>query len=204
MILHTVGRTISRKFNPTALVLALSAAAPAQADTATYEIDPDHTVVAFSVMHAGYAKVWGRFAEVQGSFTYNDETQELSDVSVTIGTASVETFHEARDGHVRSDDFLAAEAHPQITFVASGGTPTSETTGTVAGELTIRGVTNPVTLDVTLNQLADYPCCHGKETLGISARTTILRSDYGSTYALPVFVGDEVEIMLEFEAIRQE
>jgi polyisoprenoid-binding protein YceI len=204
MIRHKVSRTLSKTRNPAAFMLALMAAAPAQADTATYAIDPDHTVVAFSVMHAGYAKVWGRFAEVQGSFAYNDETQELSDVSVTIGTASVQTFHEARDGHVRSDDFLAADAHPQITFVADGGTPTSETTGTVTGELTIRGVTNPVTLDVTLNQLADYPCCHGKETLGISASTSILRSDYGSTYALPVFVGDEVEIMLEFEAIRQD
>jgi polyisoprenoid-binding protein YceI len=188
----------------TAAFLALATTAPARADMATYAIDPDHTTVAFTVMHAGYARTLGRFAEVQGSFAYNDETQELSDVVVTITTASVQTWHEARDEHVRSVDFLAAEAHPRITFVADGGTPTSETTGTVTGDLTIRGVTNPVTLDVTMNQLADYPCCHGKETLGISATTRILRSDFGSTYALPVFVGDEVDIMLEFEAIRQD
>lgn len=176
----------------------------AKADTATYAIDPEHVVIGFTIMHAGYAKVLGHFAEVEGSFTYNDETQELSDVSVTIEAASVDTFLEKRDEHVRSADFLDAEAHPQITFTASGGTPSSETTGTVTGDLTIRGVTQPVTLDVTLNQIADYPCCHGKETIGISATTTIQRSAFGSTYALPVFVGDDVDIMLEFEAIRQD
>ncbi|MGZ2255911.1 YceI family protein [Roseobacter sp. A03A-229] len=186
-------------------VLSAGLIAPAaRADMATYEIDPDHTTVAFTIMHAGYAKTLGRFADVEGSFAYDEETQTLSDVSVTIETASVQTWHEARDNHVKSDDFLAAEAHPQITFVATGGQPISETTGTVTGDLTIRGVTQPVTLDVTKNLLAVYPCCHQKETVGISATTTILRSDFGSTYALPVFVGDEVEIMLEFEAIRQE
>jgi polyisoprenoid-binding protein YceI len=175
-----------------------------KADMATYAIDPAHVTVAFTIMHAGYAKTLGRFAEVEGSFDYNEKTQQLGDLSVTIQTASVQTWNEARDRHVRSDDFLAAEAHPQITFVATAATPTSETTGTVTGDLTIRGVTQPVTLDVTKNLMADYPCCHGKETIGISATTTILRSDFGSTYALPVFVGDEVDIILEFEAIRQD
>jgi polyisoprenoid-binding protein YceI len=175
-----------------------------KADMATYAIDPAHVTVAFTIMHAGYAKTLGRFAEVEGTFDYNEETQELGGLSVTIQTASVETWNEARDRHVRSDDFLAAEAHPQITFVATQATPTSDTTGTVTGDLTIRGVTRPVTLDVTKNLMADYPCCHGKETIGISATTQILRSDFGSTYALPVFVGDEVDIILEFEAIRQD
>ena len=183
---------------------ALTAATAAQSDTATYVLDPDHTTVAFTVMHAGYAKTLGRFADVQGSFAYNDETQELSEVSVTIATGSVETWHAARDKHVKSDDFLAAESHPQITFVATEAAPITATTGTVTGDLTIRGVTQPVTLEVTQNLLANYPCCHARETLGISATTTILRSNFGSTYALPVFVGDEVDIMLEFEAIRQD
>ena len=193
----------ARALLPAALVLGIGTSA-ARADMATYVLDPDHLTVAFTIMHAGYAKTLGRFAEVEGSFAYNDVTRELGQVSVTIQTASVQTWHEKRDRHVRSDDFLAAEAHPQITFMAEGGIPTSTTTGTVTGDLTIRGVTQPVTLEVTMNKLADYPCCHGKETIGISARTTILRSDFGSTYALPEFVGDEVEIMLEFEAIRQD
>ncbi|WP_102108760.1 YceI family protein [Oceaniglobus roseus] len=189
---------------PLCLAAALAAPLPAAAEPARYALDPEHMVVAFTVMHAGYAKVLGRFADVEGGFTYDPETKTLSDVSVKIDAASVDTFNAARDEHVRSADFLDAGANPDITFTADGGTPTSDTTGTVEGELTIRGVSRPVTLEVTLNQLADYPCCHGKETIGASARTTINRSDFGSTYALPVFVGDAVEIMLEFEAIRQD
>jgi polyisoprenoid-binding protein YceI len=188
----------------TAAVLALGAPRPAAAEMATYEIDPEHVSVAFTIMHAGYARVLGRFAEVEGTIRYDAEAQELGEVTARIGAASVQTWHEARDEHVRSADFLDAGAHPDITFTATGAEPISDTTGKVMGDLTIRGVTQPVTLDVTLNKLADYHCCHGKETLGISATTTILRSDFGSTYALPTFVGDEVEIMLEFEAIRAE
>ncbi len=191
-------------FRLTALgaTLALGLAPPAQAEPATWQIDPDHAVVAFTIMHAGYAKVLGRFSEIEGSFTYDPDTQELGEVTARIGAGSVDTDHEKRDNHVRSADFLDAEAHPAITFTATGSTPTSETTGTVTGDLTIRGVTQPATLDVTLNKRADYPCCHGKETLGISATAEILRSDFGSTYALPDFVGDAVSIILEFEAIR--
>mgnify|MGYP003148196583 FL=1 len=191
-------------FRLTALgaTMALGLAAPAQAEPATWQIDPDHAVVAFTIMHAGYAKVLGRFSDIEGSFTYDPDTQELGEVTARIGTASVDTDHEKRDEHVRSADFLDAGAHPMITFPATDSTPTSETTGTVTGDLTIRGVTQPVTLDVTLNKRADYPCCHGKETLGISATAEILRSDFGSTYALPDFVGDAVSIILEFEAIR--
>ena len=191
-------------FRLTALgaTMALGLAAPAPTEPATWQIDPDHAVVAFTIMHAGYAKVLGRFSDIEGSFTYDPDTQELGEVTARIGTASVDTDHEKRDEHVRSADFLDAGAHPMITFTATDSTPTSETTGTVTGDLTIRGVTQPVTLDVTLNKRADYPCCHGKETLGISATAEILRSDFGSTYALPDFVGDAVSIILEFEAIR--
>lgn len=193
-------------FRLTALgaTLALGLTPPAQAEPSTWQIDPEHAVVAFTIMHAGYAKVLGRFSDIEGSFVYDPETQELGDVTARIGTASVDTDHEKRDEHVRSADFLDAGAHPAITFTATSSTPTSETTGTVTGDLTIRGITQPVTLDVTLNKRADYPCCHGKETLGISATAEILRSDFGSTYALPDFVGDAVDIILEFEAIRAE
>lgn len=183
---------------------AFGLAQPLHAEPARWEIDPDHAVVAFTIMHAGYARVLGRFTQIEGSFLYDPETQDLSEVHATIGAQSVNTDHEKRDGHVRSPDFLDAEAHPMITFAAASGTPATETTGTVTGDLTIRGVTRPVTLDVTLNKRAVYPCCHGKETLGISASAEILRSDFGSTYALPEFVGDAVGIMLEFEANRAE
>jgi len=183
---------------------ALGLAQPLHAEPLRWQIDPEHTVVAFTIMHAGYARVLGRFPDVSGHFVYDPETQELGEVQATIGAQSVDTDHEKRDTHVRSADFLDAEAHPQITFVGTASTRETETTGTVTGDLTIRGVTQPVTLSVTLNKHAVYPCCHGKDTLGLSATTAILRSDFGSTYALPEFVGDAVEIMLEFEANRAE
>ncbi|MFO7757231.1 MAG: YceI family protein [Roseovarius sp.] len=180
----------------------LGIAPPANAEPATWEIDPEHTVVAFTVMHIDFAKVLGRFSEIEGRFVYDPETRELGQVRVEIGAQSVDTDHAERDGHVRSDDFLDTGNHPTIRFAADGGTPQSETQGTVTGDLTIRGVTQPVTLDVTLNKRGDYPFGHGKETLGISATAEIQRSDFGMTYALPTMVGDTVDIMLEFEALR--
>jgi polyisoprenoid-binding protein YceI len=196
--------TIRRLFTVTALCAAttLGVAQPAQAEPATWEIDPEHTVVAFTVMHIDFAKVLGRFSEIEGQFVYDPETRELGEVRVEIGARSVDTDHEERDGHVRGEDFLYTGEHPTITFTADGGTPETDTQGTVTGDLTIRGVTQPVTLDVTLNKRGDYPFGHGKETLGISASAEIQRSDFGMTYALPTMVGDDVDIILEFEAIR--
>ena len=112
-------------FRLTALgaTMALGLAAPAQAEPATWQIDPDHAVVAFTIMHAGYAKVLGRFSDIEGSFTYDPDTQELGEVTARIGTASVDTDHEKRDEHVRSADFLDAGAHPMITFTATDSTP---------------------------------------------------------------------------------
>jgi len=124
---------------------------------------------------------------------------------VVIDAASVWTDNERRDEHVRGDDFLDAEDHPEIVFEASGGEVTGENAGTVTGDLTILGETRPLTLDVTLNKDAVYPFGHEKRTLGISARGTVVRSEYGMTYAVENgLVGDEVDLVIEFEAIRAE
>jgi polyisoprenoid-binding protein YceI len=182
----------------------LGVATPAIAEPVTWEIDPEHTVVAFTVMHIDFAKVLGRFSEIEGQFVYDPEANELGKVRVEIGATSVDTDHDERDGHVRGEDFLYTSEHPTITFTADGGTPESDTQGIVTGDLTIRGVTQPVTLDARLNKRGEYPFGHGKETLGISATAEIQRSDFGMTYALPTMVGDTVDIILEFEAIRAE
>ena len=102
----------------------------ALAEPARYELDPAHTAVFFTVDHIGYAKTLGIFGTVSGEFTYDMESQDLSDVRVSIDAASVNTFDSARDGHVRNKDFLDVSNHPEITFVATGGTPTGDTTGT--------------------------------------------------------------------------
>lgn len=179
---------------------------PQSADAAprTYDIDPAHAVIAFKVDHIGFAKTLGQFLETSGSFVYDEETQTLGEVSVDIVAASVFSNHEARDNHIRNKDFLWADETPVITFRASGGTATSETTGQVTGDLTLRGVTRPVTLDVVLNRAAAYPFGHKKHTLGISASAVIKRSEWGMDYAQGGLVGDDVELIIEIEAIQRD
>jgi len=180
-------------------------ATPAWAESHRYELDPEHTTIAFMVDHLGYADTLGLFLEFEGGFTYDMDTQELSDVTVMVKTASANSFNEARDNHVRNKDFLDVEKFPVMTFTAAGGTPAGDTTGTVEGELTLLDQTHPLLLDVTLNKAASYPFGHGRFTLGISARGTVMRSQYGMTYAVSNgFVGDEVKVIIETEAMRIE
>ncbi|WP_305984168.1 YceI family protein [Roseibium sp. MMSF_3544] len=170
-----------------------------------YEIDPTHTTIAFMVDHIGYADTLGVFLEFEGGFTYDMETKELSDVEITVKTASVESFNKARDDHVRNKDFLNVEAFPIMTFTAQGGTPQSETSGTVEGNLSLLDKTQPLVLDVTLNKAEKYPFGHSRFTLGISARGTVQRSAFGMTYAVDNgFVGDDVQLIIETEAMRVE
>lgn len=184
---------------------ALMTSIPAMAEPHRYELDPEHTTVAFFVRHIGFADTLGIFTKVSGSFSYDMDTQALSDVLVTIETPSVDSFNAARDNHVRSKDFLDASSHPVMTFRANAGEPSGPTHGKVPGELTLRGKTVPVTLDVTLNRADNYPFGHGRFVLGISARATVKRSDFGMTYAVEDgLVGDEVKIMIETEAMRIE
>lgn len=189
----------------TTSALALLIASTAQAEMASYQLDPEHTTVYFTVDHIGFAKTLGVFTRLSGEFMYDAKTQELGAVNVSIDSASVESFNEARDTHVRGSDFLDVETHPAITFTASGGTATSDTSGTVAGDLTILGQTRPITLDVTLNKSDTYPFGHKREVLGLSMSTVIMRNDFGMTYAVGNgLVGDAVTVRIETEAMKAE
>ena len=192
-----------RFFTATALLAALSTTA--HADMAAYELDSEHTTVFFTIDHIGYAKTLGLFTTVSGSFMYDEDTQELGSVDVMIEAASLESFNQARDNHVLGSDFLDVQAHPAITFTATEGTPSSDTNGTVTGDLTILGQTLPVTLDVTLNKSAPYPFGHGRDVLGLSMTASINRSDYGMSYGVDNgLVGDTVDIQIETEAMKME
>ncbi|MEL6196936.1 MAG: YceI family protein [Pseudomonadota bacterium] len=188
------------------LVAAAIAVAPfaAKADPVTFDIDPTHTTVAFWVDHVGYARTLGWFTEVSGSFVYNATEKTVTDVRLEVNPSSVFTNDERRDEHVRNADFLDVESHPEILFVAEGGEVTGENTGVVRGELTILGQTKPIEVAVTLNKDAEYPFGHKKRTLGVSAEATVVRSEYGMTYALGGLVGDEVEVVFEMEAIARD
>ncbi|EPX77085.1 YceI family protein [Litoreibacter arenae] len=187
------------------LLAALTFGSSVSADPARFELDPEHTTVFFTVDHIGYAGTLGIFGTVSGEFVYDTDTQDLSAVDVRIDATSLNTFNDARDGHVKGKDFLDVSNHPEITFVATEGTPTGETTGTVTGDLTILGQSQPVTLDVTLNKAAEYPFGHKRFVLGLSLETSIQRSDFGMTYGVENgLVGDTVHIRIETEAMRME
>lgn len=185
-----------------ALALAL---APTQAQAAPerYEIDPEHTAAGFLVMHANFARVLGLFREVSGSFDFDEEARDISDLRIVIGTDSVYTAHERRDRHLRSPDFLNSREFPEMIFVGTETEKLSDTHGKIHGELTLLGRTNPVTLDVTFNRVGTHPF-GGHYAVGASARGSFDRSDFGMTYALQnEGVGDRVELLIEVEAIRQ-
>lgn len=187
-----------------ALVLGMLSTQSARAEPRTYEIDPEHFSIGFLTEHVGYADTLGMFLEGQGEFVYDEQTRQLHSGTVEIATDSVFTNHEERDNHLRSGDFLDASRHAMIVFEATGFEAHSDSEGTLEGELTLLGETRPVTLAVTLNKAEAYPFGHGQHTLGLSARTTINRSDWGMTYGVDNgLVGDEVELILELEAIRQ-
>lgn len=170
----------------------------------TYQIDPEHFSIGFQVAHVGYAKTIGLFLKGSGQFVYDEETRQLSSGRVVVAADSVFTNHQKRDGHLRDRDFLQVRRHPEIVFEATRYTPGADNSGKLEGMLTILGQTHPVTLDITLNKAAPYPFGHRKHTLGASATTTLQRSKWGMTYAVQDnLVGDDVELMLEFEALLQ-
>lgn len=177
----------------------------ALAEPKDYKIDEEHLSITFEVDHLGYASVIGMFLEGKGQFQYDEENSEVPSGKVVIQSASVFSNHDKRDEHLRKDDFLHSDRYPEITFEVTDFETTGDRTGNLTGDLTLLGKTRPVTLDVTLNKADTYPIGHKEYTLGISASTTIKRSDWGMTYALdPLLVADDVHLRFEFEAIRNE
>lgn len=187
----------------TAALVALIPAA-ALAEPQRFEFDPSHLSIVFNADHIGYGNTWGMFLRAEGGFMFDEEANMVSDLTATIDAASVFTNDERRDDHLRNDDFLATETHPEITFTMTEAVAETDTTGTITGDLTMLGETRPVTLDVTLNKVGAYPF-GDNYVVGVTAKTTIRRSEWGMTYAVENgFVGDEVPIVIELEAIRQD
>ena len=187
-------------------LLGMAAVSTVNAEPRRFVIDPAHTTIAFLVSHIGYERVLGLFQEVEGEFVYDEATRELHGGSFTIEADSLYSNHEARDEHVRGEDFLNAEEYPEIRFQATGYEPTGEDTGKLHGELTVLGETRPVTLDLTINKIGPYPEIMPSQpyVLGASARGSVMRSDFGMTYGVENgLVGDKVEFIIEFEAQRQ-
>jgi polyisoprenoid-binding protein YceI len=181
----------------------IGATAPARAEPAEFVLDPEHTSITFFTHHLGYADIAGMFLEGGGSFRFDEATSELSEVRIVVPTASVFTNHQRRDQHLRSSDFFNVEEFPEMVFVGRSAEPLGERTGRVTGDLTLRGVTRPLTLEVRLNKAGRYPFLDEHYAIGIDASGTIRRSEFRMTYG-EGWVGEEIRIVIGFEAIRQE
>ena len=172
----------------------------------TYVLDPSHSRIGFISRHAMIAKVRGSFDEFEGTATINGSDPASSSLSVTIQAASVDTRDANRDGHLKSADFFDAETYPTITFVATGFEIVDETTVNVTGDLSIRGVSHPVTVPFEFGGEATDP--FGNARIGFEGQVTVNRKDWGLVWnaALEtggVLVGDKVVLELEVSAIKQ-
>lgn len=173
--------------------------------TGTYTLDPDHTTIGFVVRHAMVTKSRGSFQDFAGTFTVADNPAD-STAEVTIQTNSVATGNADRDAHVKSEDFFAADKYPEMTFKATAFDVDDAGEGTVTGDLTIKGVTKPVTLKVEDTAVSVDPM--GSTRLGFEATAKINRTDFGIDFNAPlktggVILSEEVKIELEVAAIKQ-
>ena len=169
-------------------------------------IDPAHTRATFSAKHMMITNVHGQFNEVEGTVDFNEQDPTRSTVDVKIAAASINTREEKRDAHLKSADFFDVEKYPYLLFKSTRAEKTSENTGRLYGNLTIRDVTKPVVLDVEYNGQAKSPW--GTLSAGFTATAKINRKDWGLNWNVAletggVLVGDAVTINLEVEVVKQ-
>ena len=171
----------------------------------TYALDTTHTRIGFVARHAMVTKVRGAFNEFEGSATLDGDDVSRSSASVTITAASIDTRQAQRDAHLRSNDFLAMDEFPTITFVSTAARRTDGDDVELDGELTVRGVTRPVTIPFTFEGTAVDP--YGNTRVGFEGSVVINRKDFGVSYnaALEtggVLISDKVTLEFEVSAVK--
>lgn len=205
-MLKTNGRTLAQAATLAALVAM--ALPPAPAVAATYTFEGGHTTVTFSWSHAGLSRHSARIVGAEGTLEFDQTAPTASHLQVKLNSAKIWTGVPALDRLLRSNDFFDSASDPVITFTSTAITQTGERKGEVVGDLTIRGTTRPVTLDVTWNFTGEHPLgllnpsFTGKFVSGFSATTRIQRSEWGLGRGTPL-ISDEVEIAIETEVVRK-
>ena len=172
----------------------------------TWNIDPSHSAIHFSVRHMVVSKTRGRFTKWNGQIAFDPEKPDASKVEVTIDPASIDTADAQRDAHLKSADFFDVEKYPQASFRSTKVENLGGDQYRVSGELTVHGVTRPVAFDALFEGAGKDPW--GGERAGFSASLSIDRREFGLQWnkALEtggVLVGDRVELTLEVEAVKQ-
>jgi polyisoprenoid-binding protein YceI len=171
----------------------------------SWSVDPMHTQVEFSAKHMGIMTVKGAFTGVSAAIDFNEDDFTASTVAATIDTRTLSTHDERRDAHLTSPDFLDVEQFPTIAFTSTRIERASHDQYTMTGDLTIRDVTRPVSLEVVYSGQAKDPM--GNMHAGFSANKTIHRTDWGLNWNMALetgglLVGDQIKIALEIEAVR--
>ena len=171
----------------------------------TWQIDPAHSSIQFTVRHMMISKVRGNFEKFSGTIDFTEENPANSTVAVEIDAASINTREEQRDGHLKSPDFLNVAEFPTLTFKSTRVEPSSSDEGKLIGDLTIRDITKEVVLDVEYVGKAKSPW--GTTSAGFSGSTTINRTDWGLTWNQTletggILVGDKIKIDIELELIE--
>jgi len=183
-----------------ALFSVLFFSLPAYAEVESFVIDKRHTYPSFEVNHMGLSTQRGRFNTTSGLITL-DRAARTGIVEITIDATTVNTGLDELEKHLRNEDFFNVDKHPTITFKSSSVEFEDDVPKSVAGELTMLGVTRPVTLSVSSFNCRVHPI-NKKYVCGANAETTIKRSDFGMTYAIPA-VSDEVRLLLQVEAFKE-
>jgi polyisoprenoid-binding protein YceI len=173
--------------------------------TGTWVVDPAHSTLGFSVKHLGIATVRGKFDEFEGTLEIGDNLESARAYG-TVQAASIDTNDSGRDDHLRSADFFGVEANPELRFESTAIRALDEDTFEVVGDLTMNGVTNPVTLTAVVEGTETDPW--GNERVGLEATGRISRGDWGMTFNQALgsgnlLVGEKVTLILDISAVKQ-
>jgi polyisoprenoid-binding protein YceI len=175
----------------------LGAALSAQAAPVTYKLDPGHTMVLFSWNHFGYSNPTADLGIASGTLVYDAEHPARSSVQVSMPLSLLDTHVPALDKHLKEPDFFDADKYPVITFKSTRVEPVDATHFKVTGDLSVHGVTHPVTLDATLNRVGPHPMTKA-QAIGFDATGTLKRSDFGVGAYVPM-VSDEIQLRITTE-----
>ena len=183
-------------------LLLLAVAAPVTAETLHYELDPVHTRVLFAVSHAGFSQALGTVSGSTGELDFDADDWRSARLQVTVPVARLDLGDPEWNAAALGNRLLDADDHPEARFVSTTITPHDATHAQVCGDFSLRGVTAPLCLEVTLNARKRHPMPPFRRTVGFSATATLDRSAFGID-AWPSVIGNTVELRIEAEAVRR-
>ncbi len=199
----TLGAGAAAMMSPAAEAQDAMTRVPAEVRAGTYALDSAHGKITWSVDHLGFSTYVGQFVNVAATLTLDPANPSASTLTATIPLTDVDSNSDGLDQHLQTDDFFDTANHPTATFRATSIVIDDDdpTEADVIGELTLRGVTRPVTMEVEFNQAG--PSMGGVYKVGFDGEATIRRSEFGINFALPA-LGDEVELHMEGEFVLQD